>query len=327
MSTMDIGKFDRALLNFKTKIKDSPMDNSPAHFSYLPEIIRKDYLEAQADLISLHTITAPKYQNSSKNPTIKSLADWANYRGIAQEDLDMLRREAQSEKRSQMAMRNDPDARLGEIKKGYLSYNPEYTTEPVTDNPLEKLGRLKSPGGIETYENPIWDIPYIKENLKMPIGEQSPRGDTLKFPVGEPEVQAHEYMHRGSERASPWSFSRQGVRGYIGKEIIQGSLGEQSTYSSYTGYAPTIAAEHIYVFEKTAPEFFTDKTDNLIKTMDKKERDSYIKTNFSKLFPEYKDEEKFAAFRKQLVNKIDQYIESNPDKVFTKQVNKAYPKK
>jgi hypothetical protein len=61
--------------------------------------------------------------------------------------------------------------------------------------------------------------------------------------------------------------------------------------------------------------------------MDKQERDTYLKNNFSKLFPEYKDEEKFAAFRKQLVNKVDQYIENNPDKVFTKQVNKAYPKK
>jgi hypothetical protein len=315
---MDIGKFDQSLLNFKTKIKDSPMDNSPAHFSYLPEVIRKDYLEAQAD---------------SKNPTIKSLADWANYRGIAREDLDMLRREAQSQKRSQMAMRNDPDARVGEIKKGYLSYNPEYTTELVTDNPLEKLGRLKPPGDIETYENPIWNIPYIKENLRMRIGEGGdtsggPRGDTLKFPVGEPKIQAHEYMHRGSARASPWVFSQQGVRGFIGKEIIQGPLGDQSTYSNFAPlHVPTMAAEHVYIMEKTAPEFFTDKTDNIIKTMDKQERDTYLKNNFSKLFPEYKDEEKFAAFRKQLVNKVDQYIENNPDKVFTKQVNKAYPKK
>ena len=273
---------------------------------FLPEIIRNDYIDAQESLKG-----------------INSLANWAAHRNISSEDLDMLRREAQSEKRSQMAMRNDPDARVGEVKKGYLSYNPEYTTELVTDNPLEKLGRLKPPGDIETYENPIWNIPIRGLSAR---GEQSPRGDTLKFPVGEPEVQAHEYMHRGIARASPWGFSRQGVRGFIGKEIIQGPLGDQSTYSNFAPlHAPTTAAEHIYVFEKTAPEFFTDKTDSVIKTMDKKERDSYMKTHFSKLFPEYKDEEKFAAFRKQLVDKIDQYIENNPDIVYAKKVNESYP--
>ena len=278
---------------------------------YLPEIIRKDYTDAQEEEAS-----------------IKGIADWAAYRGISSEDLGMLRSEAQSQKRSQMAMRNDPEARLGEFKKGYLSYNPEYTTQPVTNNPLEKLGRLKSPRTIETYEHPIFKIPYIKEKLRMPIGQQSTRGDTIRFPVGEPEVQAHEYMHRGSARASPRGFSTGGVRGFIGKEIIQGPLGDQSTYSMFSPLVtPAIAAEHLYIIEKTAPEFFTDKTDKLIKTKDKKEREKYIRNNFSKLFPEYKNEEKFAAYRKKIVDKIDQYIEDNPDKVYTKKVNEAYPEK
>ena len=278
---------------------------------YLPEIIRKDYTDAQEEEAS-----------------IKDLDSWAKYRGISSEDLYMIRQQAADEKRSQMAMRNDPDARLGEVKKGYLSYNPEYTTQTVTDNPLEKLGRLKPPRTIETYEHPIFKIPYMKEKLRMPIGQQSQRGDTIRFPVGEPEVQAHEYMHRGSARASPRGFSMGGVRGFIGKEIIQGPLGEQSTYSMFSPLVtPAIAVEHLYIIEKTAPEFFTDKTDKLIKTKDKKEREKYIRSNFSKLFPEYKNEEKFAAYRKKIVDKIDQYIEDNPDKVYTKKVNEAYPEK
>ena len=285
---------------------------------YLPEIMRKDYTDAQE--------TSGTGGGLGNFTGIKSLADWAAYRGISPEDLYMLRSEAQSQKRSQMAMRNDPDARLGEVKKGYISYNPEYTTQPVTDNPLEKLGRLKPPGTIETYEHPIWAIPYAKEKLRMPIGRQSPKGDEISFPVGEPEVQAHEYMHRGIERASK-NYTTAGLRRFIGKEIIQGPLGDQSTYSMFSPlFTPTIAAEHLYILEKTAPEFFTDKPDKLIKTKDKKEREKYIRSNFSKLFPEYKDEEKFAAYRKKIVDKIDQYIEDNPDKVFTEKVNEAYPK-
>ena len=282
-------------------------EGGSAHISYLPEIIREDYFEARKE-----------------DPSIKGIDAWAEYRGISSEDLSMLRSEALSEQRSQMAMRNDPDARVGEIKKGYISYNPEYTTQTVTDNQLEKLGRLAPPSTIETYEHPIFKIPYIKEKLRMPIGQHRPEGDVIRFPVGEPEVQAHEYMHRGFGRAGTNIASR-GLRGFIGKEIIQGPLGDQSTYSMFSPLiTPTIAAEHLYIIEKTAPNFFTDKTDKLIKTKDKKEREEYIIRNFSKLFPEYKDEEKFAAYRKKIVEKIDKYIEDNPDKVYAKRVNEAY---
>ena len=288
---------------------------------YLPEIIRKDYTDAQEEEAS-----------------IKGIGDWAKYRGISSEDLYMIRQQAADEKRSQMAMRNDPDARVGEVKKGYLSYNPEYTTQTVTDNPLEKLGRLKPPGGIETISVPLWDIPYFKDakyrEKRFPIGKQYTKKDTLQFPVGEPEVQAHEYMHRGFGKASRkdsfWDIDLMGgLRKFIKEEIVSGPLGEHFQEFNPWGaiVRPVMSVEHLYIWEKTAPEFFTDKTDKLIAVMDKKERDHYIKQNFSELFPEYKNEEKFAAYRKKIVDKIDQYIEDNPDKVFTEKVHKAYPKK
>ena len=262
--------------------------DSQGLIQYLPSFVQEDYGDAVKE-------TSGSVPGLGSFVGIKSLDDWAKHRGITPEDLNMLKSEAQSQKRSQMAMRNDPDARgFGD------SWNPEYTKESFTDNPYEKLGRRGPPRNIETYEEPIWDIPQLDAKR----GEYIPKEDSIKFPVGEPEIQAHEWMHRG------FSFD-ENTKNYIIREIIQSDLGE---YSDYGGFLGTVAQplkdiQHLYILEKTAPEFYTDKTDKVIKSMDKETRDEYLKNNFSKLFPEYKDEEKFAAFRKAVVEKIDSRIE------------------
>jgi len=274
--------------------------DSQSLVQYLPSFIREDYTDAQQE-------TSGSVPGLGTYTGIKSLDDWAKYRGMSPEDLDMLRSEAQSEKRSQMVMRNDPDARVGEVKQGNISYNPEYTTQPATDNPFEKLGRRGPPRDIETYENPIWDIPQLK-TLGSKRGEYTQQEDKISFPVGEPKIQAHEYMHRG------FSFDKNATK-FIVKEIIQGDLGKQSDYGDNpfgTIAQPLKDIHHLYIMEKTAPDFFIDKTDKVIKLMDKQERDTYLKNHFSRLFPEYKNEEKFATFRRAVVEKIDNYIEPTP---------------
>tara|TARA_R100001143_G_scaffold45259_1_gene40513 strand:+ start:296 stop:1240 length:945 start_codon:yes stop_codon:yes gene_type:complete len=275
--------------------------DSEALVQYLPSSVREDYVDAVQETSDIWQETSGSVPGLGSFRGIKSLDDWAKYRGISPDDLSMLRSEAHSQKRSQMAMRNDPDARgFGD------SWNPEYIRQPVTDNPFERLGRRGLPKTIETYEKPIWDIPHLR-TLGFKRGEYIPNEDKISFPVGEPKIQAHEYMHRRLSNDPKTS-------NFIVKEIIQGDLGKQSDYGNEwfaTIGEPLRDIHHLYIMEKTAPNFFTDKTDKEIQTMDKQERDLFLKNHFSKLFPEYENEEKFTAFRKAVVEKIDQHIRDN----------------
>lgn len=105
-----------------------------------------------------------------------------------------IRNEINTQKYNLQRQRNDPDAMYG---------SPEYSRESTTDSLLEAIGRLTEPKSIYNIVDPVTRLLFSEAtggaaSYRSDLDELTLPAATLYMSgKADPEIEAHEYIHRG----------------------------------------------------------------------------------------------------------------------------------
>lgn len=109
-----------------------------------------------------------------------------------------IRNEIETQKYNLQKQRNDPDAMYG---------SPEYSRESTTDSLLEAIGRLTEPKSIYNIVDPVTRLLFSEAtggaaSYRSDLDELTLPAATLYMSgKADPEIEAHEYIHRGLRKS------------------------------------------------------------------------------------------------------------------------------